>query len=102
GFYFSRARSPFPTRRSSDLEDPVEPALEDRRHRVPPQRELEDDRVRPEQLLLLGADVRGEGPGVEGPPRVGGDTQRARRGRAERSEEHTSELQSRENLVCRL
>src|SRR3712207_7793450 len=34
-----------------------------------------------------------------GPPRPGA---RARRPRAERSEEHTSELQSRQYLVCRL
>jgi hypothetical protein len=32
---------------------PVDPALEDRRHGVPPQRELEDQRVGPQQLVDL-------------------------------------------------
>ncbi len=38
-------------------EDPVEPALEDRGHLEPPQRELDDERVRPVELVLLGPDV---------------------------------------------
>jgi len=37
---------------------PVDPALEDCRHREPPERELQDQRIRPAQLVLLGRDVR--------------------------------------------
>src|SRR5690606_39698207 len=42
---------------------------------------------------------RGSGPGGAG---AHGRTRARRRGGRRRSEEHTSELQSRENLVCRL
>src|SRR5690606_41278808 len=35
-------------------------------------------------------------------PHRGSDAEQQRRAQAQRSEEHTSELQSRENLVCRL
>src|SRR5207302_10886119 len=68
----------FPTRRSSDL------ARGDEHH------------VRAlERLLDVVARLRGGGQ-----PHVG--VRARRQGGAQRSEEHTSELQSRENLVCRL
>src|SRR5207247_9734096 len=80
----------FPTRRSSDLE-PARPELED----VEPARDLgaHDVAVVP---------VRGPRPGADELGRVHraavevGDLARVR------SEEHTSELQSRVDLVCRL
>src|SRR5690606_41655589 len=49
---------------------------------------------------LPGARLRGRRAGRALPRRAG--LLRRRRGRARRSEEHTSELQSRENIVCRL
>src|SRR5690606_41856232 len=84
---------PVPTRRSSDLDLP---RGDDRAVDVPPLRR------------------RGEGAGAGEHHRVRADAavhgrRIARRGRVDgalpavgRSEEHTSELQSRENLVCRL
>lgn len=39
-------------------EDPIEPALEDRRHAVPPERELQHGRVGITHLLLLAARIR--------------------------------------------
>src|SRR5437016_9489145 len=72
-----RPRStPFPTRRSSDL------ALARRHGRV-------------------GDHVDGEGGGEPPPPAPGDDLPALGRPRL-RSEEHTSELQSLTNLVCRL
>src|SRR5271157_2254531 len=38
-------------------------ALEDGGQAEPPQRELEDQEIRPEELLLLGGDIRSEGLG---------------------------------------
>src|SRR3712207_7639096 len=46
-----------------------------------------------------GEHVRDAGPG---PRAAGADRRRGLRGRHRRSEEHTSELQSRQYLVCRL
>src|SRR5690606_41470196 len=80
----------FPTRRSSDLLPPPPAA-------IPP---VSSD-IKP----------RGEGPRIEGAELdaldgEGGEHKPAEppktREEEERSEEHTSELQSRENLVCRL
>src|SRR5690606_41013492 len=88
-----RALHPFPTRRSSDLilrepareyrADPVELAIPDRAQRLgiaQPRQPLGRDhqRLTPAVLALGMCDHE------------------------RRSEEHTSELQSRENLVCRL
>src|SRR5207302_11445511 len=76
----------FPTRRSSDLrlfapEDLRLESAEDGEEREgSPERDLDADDV----ALYLGRH------------------ERAPRGEVGRSEEHTSELQSRENLVCRL
>lgn len=47
-------------------EDPVEPSLEDRRHAVPPQRKLDDERICPAQLVLLTGDLRRQGAGEKG------------------------------------
>lgn len=44
---------------------PIDPALEDRRHRIPPERKLKDERVGPQQLLLLDPHVFGERLGRE-------------------------------------
>src|SRR2546421_5168256 len=44
----------------------------------------------------------GAGPGKRAPPRSGGYARGCGRGSGGRSEEHTSELQSRSDLVCRL
>src|SRR5690606_41075328 len=81
---------PFPPRRSSDLPRrvPAHPARAAGRHHGP---------VRARQRAAGGADVPCQ--------RLGRAVRHAARCRARtgpRSEEHTSELQSRENLVCRL
>src|SRR5690606_41989359 len=80
-------RLAFPTRRSSDL----------RFHRLvrhpPGQGEPLGRPAKPPR----GCGAQPPGPGVARPP-AGGHRPRERR----RSEEHTSELQSREKLVCRL
>src|SRR5690606_40826068 len=84
----------FPTRRSSDLDDGVPREESDlRRHRRRPQRRLATG----DGVDLLG-DLHRPRHGVE-------HFATPEPGTAEwqnRSEEHTSELQSRENLVCRL
>src|SRR2546430_7672298 len=51
------------------------------------------------QRCAAAGDARGRGAGRPG---SGADPQRADGGLADRSEEHTSELQSQSNLVCRL
>ncbi|MCY1472133.1 hypothetical protein D9M68_53830 [compost metagenome] len=43
----------------------VDPALEHGRHREPVEREVEDHEIRPEQLVQLGLDVRGDPPGLD-------------------------------------
>src|SRR5690606_40196238 len=93
---------PSPTRRSSDLRPP----LQDEFPRALDTGLAGAGRAR----LLLDAEI------PHGPPRAGGrlddeavlvpqqgvgDDEALVRGVARRSEEHTSELQSRENLVCR-
>lgn len=40
--------------------DPVDPAFEDRRHGEPPEREVKDERVGPDELLDLAPDVAGQ------------------------------------------
>src|SRR5690606_41942324 len=76
----------FPTRRSSDLPDSMKPALAE----DPASSSLLgflSDQARNHQFYLCGGSVLLKSPS----------------GRIwNRSEEHTSELQSRENLVCRL
>src|SRR5438093_13561375 len=79
-FFFSGSDGPrelhsFPTRRSSDL---VMPRVREARELLLPAQALEDDGRLRRHLRALG------------------------RGEAVRSEEHTSELQSLTNLVCRL
>src|SRR5690606_40588744 len=89
----------FPTRRSSDLEV----AIERERERV-------HAPVAGSAVGLAGqaaTSLLGRGELVAGKPRLVDDEQGeparpTRRIRIGRSEEHTSELQSRENLVCRL
>src|SRR5690606_14979230 len=56
-------------------EHPVEPALEDGRHPVPPQRELDDERVGPAELGLLPRDVGGDGTGELRGSAVPGDVE---------------------------
>src|SRR5690606_41943195 len=78
----------FPTRRSSDLGDPEAPTGLPERFRLP-----DSERTR------LAAKKRDES--IEGLKRLLADLGADNPQRA-RSEEHTSELQSREKLVCRL
>src|SRR5690606_39912306 len=83
----------FPTRRSSDLDMALEPGCAqdalDRERRGVRRRELGSAHALPR--------------GRAHPARQQRDRARnSRAGRRTRSEEHTSELQSRENLVCRL
>src|SRR5690606_41603687 len=86
-------RHPFPTRRSSDLEED-RPQLSSRRHRIG------------EALVLAILEARKDAVVVLVGVAASHDAQRLEehqpRGLVVRSEEHTSELQSRENLVCRL
>src|SRR5690606_41092596 len=96
-----RHRPSFPTRRSSDLLPALTEALDDAHARDarggwPP---LLADLCR--RAGCRGAEARlsgRAGPGARLAPRLRSGAFAAGR----RSEEHTSELQSRENLVCRL
>src|SRR5690606_39389725 len=91
----------FPTRRSSDLGGDV--GDEDRRvHRELDAEVGEVDLQRRGAVVLV--PLEGDGAGEAQHREVGGDLgDRETEGAAlGRSEEHTSELQSRENLVCRL
>src|SRR5690606_40079853 len=92
-----RSLHSFPTRRSSDLQDATRPGAGERRrqhavHGAEFAREPEfADELVPRQRLARQLPARGK------------DAERNRQVEAAaRSEEHTSELQSRENLVCRL
>src|SRR5690606_41955678 len=93
---------PSPTRRSSDPEGPV--AVAEPRHE---RRDHDRDHLRRERLVpehLPGAETQEvEQPEVDdvrdGPDRA--EAGQLGEALAPRSEEHTSELQSRENLVCR-
>ncbi|MNC52471.1 hypothetical protein D3C75_1018190 [compost metagenome] len=48
----------------------IHPTLQDGRHREPPQRELQDDRIGPAQLFLFGGDVGALPAGPEGVARI--------------------------------
>src|SRR5690606_40728072 len=97
-FYWSadrRDRHSFPTRRSSDLPWSIA-------------REEEERDLARQGVLVVGTTAPGRGSVVKASARSAfgrrlseafGGVPMAER---ERSEEHTSELQSRENLVCRL
>src|SRR5690606_40825765 len=89
-----RARASFPTRRSSDLRGPGRGRGGAGHWRT---------RGRGSRHRIAGDGGPAGGPDRE---RGDGDANRGRGGGgtpcARRSEEHTSELQSRENLVCRL
>src|SRR5690606_41943614 len=82
----------FPTRRSSDLfsSPPRNWAMVGRASRGMPHDDPVAAHRSPERLLRFRPARRGREPSDAGAARAG------------RSEEHTSELQSRENLVCRL
>src|SRR5690606_41912934 len=85
---------PSPTRRSSDLAAWFgQAALE--------ATALDHDRLTTAHLLLAACAERGT-VGADALAAHGVDPQRVRDALRRRSEEHTSELQSRENLVCRL
>src|SRR5690606_41953752 len=97
--YLCRGRHPalpsFPTRRSSDLPRQLlvgQRRSDPRRHPVRRRLELSLQGRRCEPAIELGAGAA--------KPLV--DQRRLPSPFAARSEEHTSELQSRENLVCRL
>src|SRR5690606_40608837 len=91
-----RSLPSFPTRRSSDLADPVW-----RRRRPPPPPSAPTDNGPERHQSPTAATTR---PAPASPRHTNGDcTENAQtQAEASRSEEHTSELQSRENLVCRL
>src|SRR3712207_7125568 len=86
----------FPTRRSSDL-DPRLARLEDERQVLAGQQRPEPPRAAEQQSAVTGA-KGGREPREEVQP----DPRPRRRSEGLRSEEHTSELQSRQYLVCRL
>src|SRR5207302_9860787 len=75
----------FPTRRSSDLTDSADPAIKNRARAFV--KNLSQTQL--DYLLNKGQ-------------RLSNDQKESMRKTYFRSEEHTSELQSRENLVCRL
>src|SRR5690606_41527278 len=84
-----RALHSFPTRRSSDLH------ADDGRHESIPR---EEQGTVPRGAVRVPADIE-----YIRPPRAQGGHAKGRRvAEAQRSEEQSSELQSRENLVCRL
>src|SRR5205085_7589551 len=82
---------PFPTRRSSDLSEQA--AREGERKQPPPQLKAQMEEMNKPKRRRAGV------PRPPAPPAP--LTLRSRRARS-RSEEHTSELQSQSNLVCRL
>src|SRR5688572_31066734 len=86
----------FPTRRSSDLHHASDKG--ERRDHGEAGDEDTEDIVR--QLDIRHKEI--EPAGGEDDRDRGLDTENRRRGRFHRSEEHTSELQSQSNLVCRL
>src|SRR5690606_40552582 len=96
-----RSLPPFPTRRSSDLIDPdarVKAAMNEI-NAAQRMRKAAEERGEAERILRV-KQAQGEaesnvlrGKGIAGQRKAIVDG---------RSEEHTSELQSRENLVCRL
>src|SRR5947209_17719085 len=79
GTYSALDSFSFPTRRSSDLDLAPHSDLIERRYPL----------LSVQEQGLCGGDLRGRGGTLHGP-------------RRSRSEEHTSELQSRQYLVCRL
>src|SRR5690606_42135876 len=92
-----RAPHSFPTRRSSDLEVDIDTsALVPARTLGDFSRSLTGGNV---DIALSTSDSRGAGEGMIG---FEHDGKRTTTRLIDRSEEHTSELQSRENLVCRL
>src|SRR5690606_41665598 len=97
GALLHRARLSFPTRCSSDLlilgDLPDAEGLAFAGGRVP-----QDERLGLLDVEVLGRVEGDRGGELVGGPSVVGPTVRV----GHRSEEHTSELQSRENLVCRL
>src|SRR5690606_42031644 len=91
-----RSRPSFPTRRSSDL---YRVALPDLREPAPEGEDIPLDIVYEDDALL----VVNKPSGMATHPSAGHETGTLVNALIRhRSEEHTSELQSRENLVCRL
>src|SRR5690606_39565233 len=91
----------FPTRRSSDLDDAMN-AAKRMQERISADAELEHDNGR--VAIRIGCHF---GPVVQEHRDIFGSAvhtanRMTSQAKARRSEEHTSELQSRENLVCRL
>src|SRR5206468_7172781 len=94
-----RGRHPFPTRRSSDLGGAGDA-------RVVAVSRAADTRLAglalPGDAPVLRAALSGVPVATEGAEDIFGSALPDRRRRCPRSEEHTSELQSRSDLVCRL
>src|SRR5690606_41499367 len=89
-----------PTRRSSDLVRRPPVAGPAARHRPPATRRRPSGR--PACVPTAPCSRTAKNPASSCPPPEPHPPAAARPPRAPRSEEHTSELQSRENLVCRL
>src|SRR5206468_9254322 len=97
-----RGRPAFPTRRSSDLAARPEPEVRARRRRA---EDPEGDRGDDGPVARTDPPDRGPGAGKAQPLPEVPDAPRVselKRRSATESEEHTSELQSRSDLVCRL
>src|SRR5690606_41269466 len=91
----------FPTRRSSDLDLEVEMVRRAReRDMLTCPYVFDEDSAR--AMTAAGADVIVPHVGLTTKGSIGAETALTLEEAARRSEEHTSELQSRENLVCRL
>src|SRR5690606_41745453 len=91
----------FPTRRSSDLDENIAAQILQQGFSIT------YDAVRAElDSIISGKAAPRSGPAEEGGSGGGSRSRRERQNmpaeKSKRSEEHTSELQSRENLVCRL
>src|SRR5690606_41956676 len=93
------ARTAFPTRRSSDLFDAIAKRAAEQGVSV---KELHD--ILPSYVAAIEVAARESGKAADAVGKVGEEAAIAAQNvkALDRSEEHTSELQSRENLVCRV
>src|SRR5690606_39543837 len=92
----------FPTRRSSDLEDVFSLAMTAFAHEIDPHTNYLSPRNTEQFNTEMSLSLEGIGAVLQMDDDYTVINSMVAGGPASRSEEHTSELQSRENLVCRL
>src|SRR5690606_42093383 len=92
----------FPTRRSSDLFRQLPPVGSNPIHRPRPHTNNFSSILRTPNMLYIQKSGRKKQQSTNPVSSRRRKSKKAANGQPSRSEEHTSELQSRENLVCRL